>query len=102
MAVLGSRNGYLNKAEAQWTHAMKTRDAGTHQRKTSPRYNSNMDLGPEFVIEPQRVEKRVALSKLNAGSPSAAGANGHQQNGRRANAGCAKSIEWNRSQCEYH
>ena len=52
MAVLGSRNEYLNKAEAPWTHAVKTGDAGTHQRKTSPRYNSNMDLGPEFVIEP--------------------------------------------------
>jgi hypothetical protein len=52
MPVLAARNEYANKAETQWTHAMKTRDIGTHQRKTSPRYNSNMDLGPEFVIEP--------------------------------------------------
>ena len=48
------------------------------------------------------MEKRVALSKLNACSPQAVGVTGHQQNGRRANAGYAKSTEWNRSQCEYH
>ena len=52
MPVLAARNEYSNKAAGQWTHAVKTRDACTQQRKTSPRYNSNMDLGPEFVIEP--------------------------------------------------